>query len=460
MSAIVTFLETCFAVLQNWYYGLAGLAGLVRIAIGALFSGKGSFKEKIAGALLAPAGTRKIMSFLRAFWPTVVTERKVVQAYENNGTVAVTRRVDVLEVLQRNADFAVVYGPRMREITQNEPGVPGNNFFLGMQPGWAYTRDTSAMRLAARATDVAEIILPRANQVAEDAVAAADGIIDLPQDVGLRTSSDMVGHYFGTPGPSRAEMIEWTTVMFWYLFADLGASEKLAARAHSAMAQSRAYLDRTIAERKASGSKADDVIGRCLAMQSAGVAGVLEDIDIRNNIVGLLIGAVPTLSKASCLALDELLRRPEELRGAQKAAQDGNDELLAQYLWEALRFNPHQPVLYRRATRDAVIARGTLRETTIPEGRMVFAVTLSAAFDPLDVPLANEFRTNRPADTYMTWGYGMHNCFGEVINRAVIPAILKPVLKLRNLRYADGWEGIDTRGTPFPAHMKLAYDPE
>ncbi|MEM6932685.1 MAG: cytochrome P450 [Pseudomonadota bacterium] len=453
-------LETCFAVLQNWVNGLSGLANVVRLGVKALISGKGDFKGKLIESLLAPEGTRSVMAFLRAFWPTVVTERKAVTAYENNGTVVVTRRSDIDEILLRDDDFAVVYEPRMREITQSTPDVPGKNFFLGMQPSWDYTRDTSAMRLAMRNTDVAEIVLPRANEVAERAVAEADGVIDLPQDIALRTSSDMVGHYFGTPGPSRAKMIDWTTTMFWYLFGDLRADPALGARARTAMAESRRYLDKTIAARKAGRSKSDDVVGRCIAMQKAKVPGVLTDEDIRNNIVGLLIGAVPTLSKASCLALEELLKRPGDLRGAQKAARDGDDALLAQYLWEALRFNPHQPLVYRRAVRDAVIAKGTLRETTIPEGRLVFAMTLSAAFDTLDVPLANEFRTNRPPETYKTWGYGMHNCFGDAINRAVIPAILKPVLKLKNLRYADGWEAIEKEGTPFPVHMKLAYDLE
>ncbi|MBY8975839.1 cytochrome P450 [Rhodobacteraceae bacterium NNCM2] len=400
------------------------------------------------------------MRVFRAFWPNLVLTRQVVKAYENNGTAVVTRRADVHDVLNRDEEFAVVYGPRMRQITRNEGDEnEGKNFFLGMQPGWEYTRDTSVMRLSARADDI-DRIKARATEVANEAVEKAGKIIDLPQDVGLKTSSDLVATYFGTPGPSRADMIEWTTVMFWYLFGDLGASETLAPRAFSAMAASRAYLDKAIAQRKANPTEDDDVLNRCLALQAAGTPGLELDEDIRNNIVGLLIGAVPTLSKASCLALDELLRRPDELHGAQKAARVGDDALLAKYIWEALRFNPHQPLLYRRATRDATIARGTLREVTIPKGRIVFAMTLSADFDTMDVPAANEFRTDRPEDFYMTWGYGMHNCFGEVINRVVIPAILKPVLRKKNLRYADGWDAIDKQGTPFPAHMKLTCDPD
>ncbi|MEM7506986.1 MAG: cytochrome P450 [Pseudomonadota bacterium] len=451
MSAIAALISTPLKVLQNWIMGLWGLLQLIGIAAKTAMEKGGSFQERIVAKLLAAEGQRVALSVLRAFLPNIVLSKKLVAAYENTGTAIITRREDVIDMLNRNDDFEVVYGPRMRQITD------GDNFFLGMQPGWDYTRDTSAMRLAARATDVAEIVLPRATEVANEAVAKSNGFIDLPQDVGLKTSSDMVAHYFGTPGPSSETMINWTTKMFWYLFADLGADDSLKTEALHIMSQARDYLDETIAARKAEPAGGDDVLSRCLALQAADTPG-MTDLGIRNNIVGLLIGAVPTLSKAACLALEELMRRPAELRDAQAAALADDDEKLARYIWEALRFNPHQPVLYRRATRDVVIARSTLREKTIPEGTLVFGVTLSAAFDTLDVPQAGDFKIDRPPATYMTWGYGMHNCFGEVINRAVIPAILKPVLKLKNLRYADGATGIDGAGTPFPVHMKLAYD--
>ena len=53
----------------------------------------------------------------------------------------------------------------------------------------------------------------------------------------------------------------------------------------------------------------------------------------------------------------------------------------------------------------------------------------------------------------------MHTCFGAYINRAVIPIILKPLLKQRNLRRAAGDAGrMDNQGTPFPVHQRLEFD--
>jgi cytochrome P450 len=80
-------------------------------------------------------------------------------------------------------------------------------------------------------------------------------------------------------------------------------------------------------------------------------------------------------------------------------------------------------------------------------------------FDPLAIPDATSFRIDRPWETYMLWGYGMHACFGAHINRAVLPAVLKPLLAQPNLRRAAGARGqIDKAGTPFPQHLHLVFD--
>ena len=289
-------------------------------------------------------------------------------------------------------------------------------------------------------------------------MAKSGGQLDLPPGLTLQVPWDMTGTYFGTGGPSAEAMQGWTTTLFWYLFADLGADPGLDSKAKQDASALRTYLDNAITARKANPTDTDDVLNRCLALQSSGTPG-MSDLGIRNNMLGILIGAIPTISKASCLVLDELLRRPDALAGAQKAARLSDDALIAQYVWEALRFNPHNPVIYRRATRDSVVARSSLRAMTVKKGQIVFAANFSAMFDRLDIPDPGAFRTDRKWETYIHWGYGMHTCFGDAINRAVIPAILKPLLLRKNLRRAPGEAGrIDTGGTPFPQHFSVEFD--
>jgi len=451
MSAVLNLFTTVLRVAMVWGEGLLALFSLLGLGLRAALQG-GGVGANLAAAFGEAKNQRDALSVLRAFWPNLVLSRKFVQSYENTGTVVVTRHNDCLDVLNRDADFEVVYGPRMRKLTD------GENFFLGMQPGWAYTRDTSAMHLAMRRTDVAEIVQPRAAALAEELVAASNGRIDLPSGLTLQVPWDMTERYFGTGGPGAAAMQDWTTTLFWYLFGDLQADPALDAKSMDYAAQMRAYLDQAIAARKADPTEAEDVLNRCLALQKAGTPG-MDDLGIRNNLLGLLIGAIPTISKASCFALDELLNRPDALSGAQRAAAADDDALMAQHIWEALRFNPHNPVVYRRATRDTQVARSTLRGATIPKGSLVFAATLSAMFDRHAIESPNEFRTDRAWEDYIIWGYGMHTCFGAAINKAVIPAILKPLLKRKNLRRASGAAGrIDSGGTPFPQHFHLEFD--
>ncbi len=147
---------------------------------------------------------------------------------------------------------------------------------------------------------------------AEEIVAGAGGKLDLPQDLTLRIPALMVAEYFGTPGPSEKEMMDWTTIMFWYLFIDLQADPDTIAKAKEAARNCCAYLDKAIAERKANPTDADDVLNRCLEMQRAGIPG-MDDLGIRNNMIGMLIGAIPTISKASwisCLIARTRLRSP------------------------------------------------------------------------------------------------------------------------------------------------------
>jgi cytochrome P450 len=451
VRAVAVALWTWLLIIGTGFAGIGRLAGL---AVRSLFGFRGTIGSRLKGRLTSSAGLRAAFDVARAFLPNLVLTRKIVAAYDNTGTTLVTRFDDVKDVLRRDGDFEVVYGPRMREITA------GENFFLGMQDTPAYTRDVSNMRLAVRRDDVPGVIVPFAARTAAELVRASNGRIDVPQDLTLRVPAQLLDPYFGTPGPTEREMIAWTTQMFWYLFIDLAADAGLRTRAMDSAKQCRAYLDAVIQQRKANPTDADDVVNRCLAMQRAGLPG-MDDLGIRDNLIGLIIGAVPTTSKAAVQALDQLLSRPGALAGAQKAAAENDDALLAAHIFEALRFNPLNPAVYRRATRDTTIAAHTARAIRVPQGSMVFAFNLSAMFDRRKVEAPNAFRADRPWDNYILWGDGMHTCFGAHINYALIPAILKPLLARKGLRRVAGDLGqIDTEATPFPMHMWLEFQPD
>lgn len=430
---------------------LDGLVAPFQIAPAILAASGDGLKAKAAAALRDPRVQRISLRLLRAFLPNLVLSKQLVGAYPNAGTAIVTRYQDVVEVLDRNADFEVVYEPKMRAITGS------GNFFLGMQDTALYERDVSNMRLAMRRDDVAAIVEPAARRLAEQLVAKQTNRIDVPKDLSLLVPTAIVTDYFGITGARNDDLIDWTTSMFWYLFVDLAGDPAIAGKALDAAAACRSAIDAAIASRKAAGAAKDDVLGRCLVLQKANQPG-MDDLDIRNNLIGLVIGAIPTISRACVQVLDQLLDRPRALESAQAAARGGDNALLAAHVFEAFRFNPINPLIYRRATCDATIAAGSLRARKIPKGTMVLASNLSAMFDPLKIEAPESFRTDREWGEYMLWGYGMHACFGAYINRSVMPAILKPLLAKAGLRRAAGKAGrIDGGGTPFPRHFWVEW---
>ena len=286
-------------------------------------------------------------------------------------------------------------------------------------------------------------------------MASAKGKIDVPPELGKLVATRLVGDYFGTPGWNELEFADAASAMFQYLFyPDDPEVEKTAL---AAAAQCRVYLDDTIAERKRNRGQRDDVLERCLQLQDSGTPG-MTDLDIRNNFIGLIIGAIPTTSKCAVLVLDYLLSQPNLLAQAQLAARADDNEAMTQYMLEALRFNAFAAGIARVAAEDYVVGKGPWRATKIPKGAKVLAATQSAMMDCLQIKSPRQFRLDRPDYQYMHFGFGLHTCFGQYINRAQIPRIVKAVLKRQGLRRAAGAAGQVQSTGPFPVHLVVEFD--
>lgn len=363
----------------------------------------------------------------------------------------VTRFTDVQDVLLRDDVFPVTYGPKMRVVTG------GQDFFLGMANSSDYERDVSHMRSLIRRSDLPGIVAPFIAKTANAIVAQAQGQLEVVSQLTMTVPTLLIGTYFGCKPNSVQDLGAWASTIFQYLFTDLQNDPAIDAAVRKAAASTRAWLDEAIAKEKASPTQGDTILHRSLALQQAGLPG-MDDITIRNNLLGLLTGAIPTTSKCCAQALDELLKRPTMLAAAQQAAMAGDDATLAKYVFEALRFHPNNPGVFRVAGEDYVVGKGTLHATLIPKGTSVLAATQSAMFDESVVEDAAAFRIDRPGYIYMHWGVGLHTCFGQYINQIQIPGILKPLLQQKNLRRAGGDSGkLQTKG-PFPSSLTVLFD--
>lgn len=360
----------------------------------------------------------------------------------------VTKNDDCLQVLSYPTIFNVNYGPKFAELCD------GGGFFLGWDDTPEYTRDLSNMRLVVRREDLPTRIVPYVQQTAEAIVNASPGKLDVVQQLGDVVPTSFVGNYIGTPSPDGNVFAPQSGVISGYLFLPAGGDIDKPLASARAM---RAVLAQQIAERRKDRGKRDDVLERCLVMQDAGLP-CMDDASLLNNLFGMVVAIIPTTSAAVARALDELLRRPKELAGAQAAAQAGNTALVTQYVYEALRFNPLGPGVFRVASQDFEVGGGTSRATTIPAGRPVLVALQSASFDPDRVNAPHEFRLDRPLPEYLHFGFGLHTCFGRYINAVQIPLIAQAVLRKRNLRRADGDAGKLQFDGPFPSTMTVEFD--
>jgi cytochrome P450 len=219
----------------------------------------------------------------------------------------------------------------------------------------------------------------------------------------------------------------------------------------------RAYVDDLIKERKEAINNSygepdtsDDVLSRLLRMQTSPDAS-FNDARTRDNIIGTILGSVDTTSKAIAYAVDELLRRPQQLAEARAAALSDNDDALTHYVFEALRFKPQSAALLRLCEKPYTLAKGTGRDTAIKPGTLIFAAASSAMFDPAYIEAPEEFRNDRDLDLdYLHFGYGRHMCFGRFISRLQIVGVIKELLRAGELQRIPGAEGEIKQDGPFP----------
>jgi cytochrome P450 len=396
-------------------------------------------KERIAGAVSRLIGdaSRPVLGALRRVKPIVATRRFAV----------VTRADDVREVLRDHEHFTVAhYEPTMETIT--------GPFILGLDDTPLYRHDHAALRAAIRPDDL-DRIADATLAAARAQMAPANGRIDVVAELADPAIDRVINGYFGTPGPDTATQLRWARNLFEDIFLNVGRKQLVHDRALADAAEMRRHLDAQSAARRAALESGADVPDDVLTRLLSAPAG-LHDIAIRHNLIGLIAGWIPTVSKAFAMAIEELLGRPAELERAQRAAREGDRDAVGAHVFEALRFRPQTWAVLRTCAADRTVAAGTSRAATIREGSRVLVATQSAMFDAEAVASPEEFRVDRPWHEYLHFGEGLHTCFGQDVNRVHLPALATALLERPSIRRAPGsrmqWNG------PYPSSLEVALD--
>ena len=388
--------------------------------------------------------------------------------------------VDIRDALQMPKIFTVdLYKPKMG-VTDTSPG-----YLMAHDDDPLHYREKSIMQGMLNRDDI-----PRVRKIIKDAaqeiLGKADGNIEIVNNYCRMVPAIMVQEYFGLDGINRKNLIRWS---FWNQYNtfhnqpfNLNSKEKYDeiinehAKASKelvdyiavlmvrklltvkikdrlfAMARKVINLVRIIFKKKPIEFK-DDIVKRMLRSTFA------EQVDfslarIGTNAGGLLIGSVEPTSTAVAQVIQFFLERPELLAEAKAASAQEDTDKIDAMVWEALRYVPISPYMFRQLSQDYTIAKGTDRETTIPAGTNVLTLTQSAMFDPYCYQDPDEFKTDRNWYHNFNYGFASHDCLGKYVGMAMIPEMVRQVLLRTDIHATSA---MDYKDGPFPEEYQLAW---
>jgi cytochrome P450 len=198
---------------------------------------------------------------------------------------------------------------------------------------------------------------------------------------------------------------------------------------------------------------------------------------VTRNLAGMVNGMVDNVTSAVSNAVDFFLSHPSAqemvtevakavIPGGQPGADSAENHAHRRRLWrvirEALRFNVPVPFLLRKAKEDLVLAPGTVRETHVSKGTILFLGVCSAMLDEVAWERPLEFWPDRPwadADD-LIFGTGWHDCFGKYVAQAQIVEMIRALLTLPNFRRAPGRLGKLEYDTFFPRQLAVDFGPK
>jgi cytochrome P450 len=366
-------------------------------------------------------------------------------------TVIVTRYTDVVDILKRQDDFTV------HEIDGYKMEIMGTPFVLGMDSSPEANRDANILMQVIKREDltlVRTLIKKFAAELIEKSKPQKS--IDTVNGYARLAAVRIVAAYFGVPADEPA-MMRWQRSIFNEAFVNLKNDKTIHEQGMIAAKEINEHALNLIHERQQQQTPLEDnILNRLINKQKDNPW--LDDAAVKRNILGTILGVVENTSKVVTQVIDQLLKRPEVFEKVRQAALNDDIDTVRNYCFEALRFNPHNPVILRFCKNAAVVGAGTSYERKIPAGSTIYAATLSAMFDDKMVSKPKEFNPNRKVD-YLHFGYGVHACTGRFITEVTVPELVAGLLRLTNLRRADGKAGkIEYVDVVFPKTYTLKFD--
>ncbi|CAE6536627.1 unnamed protein product [Rhizoctonia solani] len=209
-----------------------------------------------------------------------------------------------------------------------------------------------------------------------------------------------------------------------------------------------------------------------------------EDLTIEQlsyNVFGCMIASVSNYAQAATQVVDFYLddsRKDlkEFICELSRQNTPESDRKLAGYVREAMRLSPQAPGIFRDVTTEVTLQDGEKTLHLTPHNRL-FVSLANSNLDPEAFKDPHTVDPDRPREAYNLFGFGMHKCMGDQFTERTMPAVIKSIFKLKNIRRAPGESGklrsftqdlhgtkqtmfLSARGlvTPWPASMTVQFD--
>ena len=357
----------------------------------------------------------------------------------------VLRYNEVREVLSHDAEFPVPWRDKMKELTSQR------NFVLGMARDQTYRDTYEQLAKAFPRDDVPAYVTPQARKETEQILADKydERPFDAIQEVIAAVPTRMCESYYGIPISQRETSLfaKANLAISRYLFVpDTSNADKNLAQSAAAFVSGKIRVAIGF-ERQESKSAADSPLTRLVQMER-------DDERIHAQILGMVLGFIPTNVLAGGNILQTLLLEPSFMRACVRAARADNDDLLWRCLREALRFRHINLGPWRLCPNGYTLGAGGSRPIKIPAGNKVLAIVQTAMFDPKCIDRPHSFDPDRPDEHYMVFGVGQHWCLGAYIAAAQLTQTFKVLLRKGRLEAACKAERMK-RFSVYPLHLNV-----
>ena len=282
-----------------------------------------------------------------------------------------------------------------------------------------------------------------------------------------------------------ASLQVWTRFAFAQVFVNPVQAGDLIAIAQRTTAEMFDYLDSLIANAYSLKPNEKTLLG-CMVQKGCKAYGLAFDEfnrQIRLILAERIVGGTDTLNKAIVNVINHLLEHRDRLETAKAAARKlraaeqqvrvslpaspaGAQQNLTKaqgemdaLIRECLRFDPVAPMIFRACEEETSLESKPIKAKTL-----VCLIAKTAMFDASVFPEPDEFIVSgpdRPANSYLIFGSGLHQCGGQQIAETVLRMVVARLLLLKELRRVAGPTGEvqNMLSLPLPELMVLRFDP-